>query len=139
MQKKHISTISLLLSVSLLQTTIADQNDDFELKALESKLEHAMTQTGMNVSSGKVAAYLERKIKGIEAELIGSLSGERKERFSDSCTEWEEWKQTTVALEASVYEGGSIKPLIYNSARINLAKERIKNLELIRNELLEEK
>jgi uncharacterized protein YecT (DUF1311 family) len=120
--KRWIAPILLLLCLPYI--AFAEKVDKRQSE-LEAALDAAMTQTDMNIASAELATYLEEKLDDLENRIRATSSGEELELFNRTAIRWREYRDAHVALVGKRCEGGSICPLMHNTARARLAGERI--------------
>ena len=78
----------------------------------------------MNLRSHELNSYVMERLVRLEERIEKSLEGEELKLFRESAAAWRVYLDTEVRFEASTYEGGSIQPLMANSASIRLIAER---------------
>ncbi len=103
-------------------------SQDLKLKRLEAELMAAKNQGEMNVKSHELSLHMEEKLKKLEERVKTRLQGRELDLFEKSAAAWRVYFDLEVAFEASCYEGGTIQPLMANSAAIRLIEERMKAL-----------
>lgn len=103
-------------------------SQDLKLKRLEAELTSAKNQGEMNVKSHELTIHMKEKLKKLEERIAGSLESSELALFKKSVAAWRSYFDVEVDLEASWYEGGTIQPLMANSAAIRLIEERMKAL-----------
>jgi len=116
----------LLPCISLFLLSACGQ--DLKLKRLEAELESAKNQGELNVKSHELRCHLEGKLKSLEERFEKGLEGTELELFQKSTAAWRAYLDLEVAFEASWYEGGTIQPLMANTAATRLIEERLKAL-----------
>jgi uncharacterized protein YecT (DUF1311 family) len=109
---------------------------DAELARLTSNLRTAKTQADMNVASGKLAQYWDQKLAAIEAKVELRLYGRERKDFIQSRDRWRSYRSAEVAFRASLFDGGSIQPLIANTAYSLITEHRVNELESLFSEAL---
>ena len=103
-------------------------DQDPKLKRLETELVSARNQGELNVKSHELRSHLEAKLKSLEERIEKGLEGAELELFQKSAAAWRAYLDLEVAFEASWYEGGTIQPLMANTAASRLIEERMKAL-----------
>ena len=98
--------------------------EDLKLKRLETDLAGAGSQNELNLRSHELNSYVMERLVRLEERIEKSLEGEELKLFRESAAAWRVYLDTEVRFEASTYEGGSIQPLMANSASIRLIAER---------------
>jgi uncharacterized protein YecT (DUF1311 family) len=102
---------------------------DSELLKLTAALDSAQTQTGMNLASQKISDFWDGRLASVEKRLLLKLDGEDRRRFSDSMKHWRSYRMHEVQFRAGFYEGGSIQPLIANTAHSQITEHRAGEME----------
>lgn len=110
-------------------TAQVSAGSDVELHQRTSKLEAAMTQAEMNNASGKLAEFWEQKLKAIEQKIEAKLNKKERKQFAKSRQRWRSYRTGEVAFRARFFEGGSIQPLIANTAYYEITEHRVSDLE----------
>lgn len=99
---------------------------DAKLAALRARLEAAQTQADMNELSAEISQHQDRKLAKLEELVRNDLHDEELEVKLDKATVlWREYRDVQAEFEGDMYQGGSIRPLIYNEAFTRLTEERI--------------
>ena|ERR1041385_8944529 len=130
------SRLPLALLLCLLALTpIAFGRPDAELQRLTSALQRAETQADMNLASKKLADYWEAKLVAIQAKIERKLEAKERKDFTQSSKRWRSFRTGEVAFRASLYEGGSIQPLIANTAYAEITEHRVGDLDSLLEEL----
>jgi uncharacterized protein YecT (DUF1311 family) len=121
------------LSVILLSFVFAasvSAGADKELIRLEAALDAARSQTDMNLQSGDIAQYLDRKVTELENRIKKDLDSDALALFTAASDEWRKYRIAETRFEGDTYRGGSIQPLIHNQVFSRITQER---LEALRN------
>jgi uncharacterized protein YecT (DUF1311 family) len=103
-------------------------SEDSELKSLETELAAAKNQNELNIRSYELHCGVKERLSRLEERIEKSLEGGELELFRESAAAWRVYLDAEVRFEAKTYEGGSIQPLMANSAAIRLIAERTKAL-----------
>jgi uncharacterized protein YecT (DUF1311 family) len=127
---------AILVSASLFCCTC--YADDAKLRELEERLTVAKSQTELNIASRDIAEHVEKRLAEREAEMIRGLDAEGARLFRHASDLWRAFRSAQVASEGDFYRGGTIQPLIRNSAFIRITKERIKLLSELKENGAEE-
>ncbi len=99
---------------------------DAKLAALRAKLETAQTQADMNELSAETSQHQDRKLAKLEELVRNDLHDEElKGKFDQDAALWREYRNVHAEFVGDMYQGGSIRPLIYNEAFTRLTEERI--------------
>jgi uncharacterized protein YecT (DUF1311 family) len=112
--------------------------DDDGLARLTVELREAMTQTDMNIASGELAKYWDRRLAAIEKRIEAKLDIGEKLTFAKSKARWAEHRSKDVALAAGFYEGGSMQPLVANNHFAHMTENRVHELEGILPDIFRE-
>jgi len=109
--------------------TSCQESEQAELERLEAALSSAESQGSLNRTSHELSLGLERKLKGLEDRMEKGLEGRELELFKKSAAAWQIYYESEWQFEAESFHGGSIQPMMANSAATRLLAERIKGLE----------
>jgi uncharacterized protein YecT (DUF1311 family) len=97
-----------------------------------------MSQVEMNLCSRrdyeKADAALGLVYKQLMLELAGYKSDHRP-KFQEAQSLWLKYRDAQCDSEASIYEGGSIRPTVYYSCLASLTRERTKRLKAFLGEI----
>jgi uncharacterized protein YecT (DUF1311 family) len=118
-----------LLFLSLLLASHAYASTDKELAHLRAALMAAKSQTDMNLRSGELAQYLDRKVAGLEERIKKDLDREALALFVAASEKWRDYRLAQTKAEGDVYRGGSIQPLIHNQVFSRITEERLSALQ----------
>lgn len=88
-----------------------------------------LTQTDMNQAAARDLETLDGKIEAVLEELVSLVDAGRKALLRNSQAAWKEFRLRQAEYEASLYQGGTIYPLIFGETAKSLAKTRLGNLE----------
>jgi uncharacterized protein YecT (DUF1311 family) len=129
----------IIISLSLLLTTAAVAGDlsDSTLLKLKSDLRQAKTQVKMNQASKAIADFWDARLLLIENKIEGKLDRQERKQFLASKQHWQKCRSSEVSFRASFSEGGSIQPLIANSACSQLTGHRVIELETLFGDALQ--
>jgi uncharacterized protein YecT (DUF1311 family) len=118
-----------VLTLALCAST--SRGEDKVLRELELKLETAQTQWDLNLASGEIADYVDKKLSEREQEVAKDLDSEGIKLFRDASKAWRAYRDMQMAFEGHLYRGGSMRPLIHNQTFIRITKERLDVLSRI--------
>ena len=118
----------------LLLGTPALASSDKELLRKEAALNAAFTQADMNLKSGEIAKYLDRKLIRLEERIKKDLDKEALALFVEASLKWRAYRDAQINSEGDVYRGGSMLPLIQSQAFIRLTNERLAALQKLNPE-----
>ena len=85
------------------------------------------TQAEANACARRDYAKAEAEMKGIYEQLITELAGRAgkdREKLEKAQSLWLRYREAACESEASIYEGGSIRPAIYNGCLASVTRER---------------
>lgn len=125
--------IALVLSVLVLPV-LASGSADAELQRLTSALQKAKTQTDMNLASKRLADYWDDRLAGVQAKIERKLDAKERKQFVQSNKRWLSYRAGEVAFRAGFYKGGSIQPLVANTAYSEITEHRVSELESLLSE-----
>ena len=109
----------------------AGTSSDSELQRLTFALDQAKAQTDMNLASKNICEFWDAKLILAEKRIDQKLGGREKKRFSESKNHWRLYRAREVAFRAGVFEGGSVQPLVANSAYSQITEHRVTELETL--------
>ena len=109
--------------------TSCQESEQAEIGRLEAALSSAQSQGSLNRTSNELSLGLERKLKRLEDRMEKGLEGRELELFQKSAAAWKIYYDLEWEFEAESFHGGTIQPLMANSAATRLVAERIKGLE----------
>jgi uncharacterized protein YecT (DUF1311 family) len=85
------------------------------------------TQAEANACARRDFAKAEAEMKGVYEQLATELAGRAGEggrKLEKAQTLWLQYREAACESEASIYEGGSIRPTIYNACLASVTRER---------------
>jgi uncharacterized protein YecT (DUF1311 family) len=85
------------------------------------------TQAEANACARRDYEKAEAEMKRVYEQLITELdgrAGERGRKLEKAQSLWVQYREATCESEASIYEGGSIRPAIYNGCLASVTRER---------------
>jgi len=88
-----------------------------------------LTQTDMNIHSGKELETLLFNIKRLNSKYKKTLDEKRQQEFGEVEDAWHNFMEIQARFEMNEYEGGTIMPTIFNATASSLAAERKLYLE----------
>lgn len=86
------------------------------------------TQLEMNACAANEYQREDAKLNEYYKELAGKLGPSEKERLKAAQRAWIKFRDLQCELEASRYEGGSIRPLVRSSCLAQVTKQRNEDL-----------
>jgi uncharacterized protein YecT (DUF1311 family) len=123
----------IIVSLFLLLTAAAVAGDlsDSTLLKLKNDLQQAKTQAEMNQASKAIADFWDARLLAAEKKIESKLDGQERKKFLTSKQLWQKYRSNEVSFRASFSEGGSIQPLIANSAYSQITEHRVIELETL--------
>ncbi len=115
--------------ISLLFASHAEASPDQELARLRSALTAGQSQTDLNLRSGELAQYLDRKVTTLEERIKQDLDRETLALFVAAAGKWRDYRTAQTQAEGNVYRGGSIQPLVHNQVFSRITEERLAALQ----------
>jgi uncharacterized protein YecT (DUF1311 family) len=107
----------------------AQKGDDPELQRLGAALDAAMGQSDMNLASWNVSLYWDAKLASVEKQVEQKLDDEERKQFAESKERWRKYRALEVQFKVDFFAGGSIQPLIANSAYTEITVHRVEEIE----------
>ena len=111
------------------QPAKSSSSEDPELKKLQDAILDATSQQGMNVASGNVSKYLDKKLVALEMKIAQKLTDAEKIKFAESIKQWQTYRKNEVKFRSDFFDGGSIQPLMTNSIYGEITQHRIAELK----------
>lgn len=88
-----------------------------------------LTQTDMNIDSGKRAEAAREEMERALATIAEKLDDEDKALLARSQNAWEEYRQAFCLLEGNAAKGGTLSPTLRNSCSERMAKARLQEIQ----------
>lgn len=85
------------------------------------------TQAEANACARRDFEKAEAEMKKVYEQLIAELAGragEGRRKLEKAQSLWLQYRQATCESEASIYEGGSIRPAVYHGCLAGVTRER---------------
>ena len=89
------------------------------------------TQTGLNHQAHANYQAAEVALNNAYLQLMSSLDTERQAQLTLAQHAWLAFRDAEAEFRAAVFEGGSIQPLIYSQALVELTEHRINQLDIL--------
>lgn len=86
------------------------------------------TQAEANACARRDYEKAEAELKGVYEQLVTEFAGEGRRKLEKAQSLWLQYREATCESEASIYEGGSIRPAIYNGCLASVTRERAHRL-----------
>ena len=117
--------LALLLSCAALLTVAHAQKS-----RAKDPCANAQTQYEMNVCSAEKYKAADAELNRVYNRLVSRLEGDAGQiaKLKTAETSWLKYRDDNCDYVASAYEGGSIKPLIYNTCMEQMTKARTAEL-----------
>lgn len=117
--------IALLLSCAALWTAANAQG-----RKAKDPCADAQSQAEMNICSAKKLKAADEELNRVYNRLTSVLSEDaaQRDRLKTAETAWIKYRDDNCEYESAVYEGGSIRPLIYNLCMERMTKARTAEL-----------
>lgn len=126
--------IALVFSLS---ASADEPKPDAELLRLEAALDAAVAQRDMNIASGEISNYWDRKLVEVEKKIALKLNAEERVQFEASKQRFRDYREKEVEFRASFYSGGSLRPLMVSGEYTSLTKQRVSEMENLLDGTLE--
>ena len=110
----------LLLSAALSGAAFAQR------RAADDPCRDPQSQAEMNMCSAKRFKAADAELSRVYNRLVTKVGGNEKLKAAE--ISWLKYRDDNCDYEASLYEGGSIKPLIYSSCMERMTKARTAEL-----------
>lgn len=85
------------------------------------------TQAEANACARRDYEKAEAEMKGVYGQLMTELAGragEGRRKLEKAQSLWLQYREAACESEASIYEGGTIRPAIYNACLASVTRER---------------
>lgn len=92
-------------------------------------MDTAMTQSGINMCSAEKAESAQKDLEELQNVILETLNNTQKASFKEAQLNWHSMMENDCSLESSFFEGGSIRPTIYNSCIESHHHERIEQIK----------
>ena len=89
------------------------------------------TQAEANACARRDYEKAEAELKGVYEQLVSEFDGrdgEARRKLEKAQSLWLRYREAACESEASIYEGGSIRPAIYNGCLADVTRERANRL-----------
>lgn len=113
---------ALLLSCLVLLPVSAQK------RAAKNPCDDARTQLEMNVCADKQYKIAAAGLNRIYIRFVGTLDGDMRAKLRAAEESWLKYRDDNCAYEAAVYEGGSMKPMVYSFCLERMTKARTAEL-----------
>ena len=118
------------ISWSLLALTAAPFILSAQATHQSSQIPHSETTAGMVEQSQRDLKEANRQLTSVYARLLSRLDGPGKANLRRAQRAWIQYRDAQVAFEGSMYEGGSIRPVIEGNWLVTMTNDRAKELQL---------
>ena len=89
----------------------------------------AQTQLEMNVTANANFKKADAQLNKVYKQLMGIVDKSEKPLLIQAEKDWIKFRDSHCKFEASQYEGGSMKPLVYSTCLEQLTKKRIAEIK----------
>jgi uncharacterized protein YecT (DUF1311 family) len=96
---------------------------------------HAQTQTEMNITADKQFKHADARLHVVYARVRSLLDASGRAKLEKAEQAWVTYRDAEAGLEAHLYHGGSMEPMVYANVQKNLTDARIKELQGLEAEL----
>jgi uncharacterized protein YecT (DUF1311 family) len=127
----------VFLASLLTSAALASDLSNSALQKLKSNLQQAKTQTEMNQASKAISDFWDARLLQVENKIESKLDRHERKKFLESKKLWQKYRSNEVSFRASFSEGGSIQPLIANSAYSEITEHRVRELEALFKDALQ--
>ena len=87
-----------------------------------------LTQIDLNIAAKQHFDSVDFMLNKAYQQLLGSLEKDRQQQLVKTQRAWLKFRDLNAGLISSMYEGGSIRPLIHSQALIEITNQRISDL-----------
>ena len=90
------------------------------------------TQAEANICARREYQKADAALKTVydrSISLLATYGGKDQQKLRRAQTSWLRYRSATCESEASIYEGGSIRPAVYYSCLASVTRERVRRLE----------
>lgn len=115
------------------------ENVEAEYAALQEKLmnDPSLNQADMNELAGQQFTLWDTLLNDFWVQLTADLPGEQMQQLLQEERAWIRWKESSVAIAADYYSGGSLSILAANSRAAKITRDRVYELaELLTGQAL---
>lgn len=120
--------VSLMVITCLLSTMAPSQNKG----AKKSPCVDNETQVGANACARHKYEQADAEMNRVYGQLISALAGENdkdQQMLREAQTLWLKYRDSNCKSEASIYEGGSIRPAVYSHCLASITQERTRRMQ----------
>jgi uncharacterized protein YecT (DUF1311 family) len=120
--------ISLILVICPLSLSAPAQKRGAEKSPCEGT---SGTQAEANACARDRHARAEAEMKRVYEQLMSELAGyegTEQQKLREAQTLWLQYRDANCESEASIYEGGSIRPAVYSTCLASMTRERTRRL-----------
>ena len=96
------------------------------------------TQAEANACARRDFEQAEAELKGVYEQLVTELAGRDgggRRKLEKAQSLWLQYREAACESEAAIYEGGSIRPAIYNGCLADVTRERTNRLRVFLDEV----
>lgn len=114
---------ALLLSCALLFNVASAQK-----RSAQNPCDDANTQLDMNFCADRQFKAADAELNRVYNQLAPKLEGDARAKLKAAEVSWLKYRDSNCDYEASVYEGGSMQPMIYSFCLERMTKSRTTEL-----------
>jgi uncharacterized protein YecT (DUF1311 family) len=122
----------ILIGVIVITCSLSAVSHSQEKKVSSSPCGEHGTQAEANACSRREYQKVEAEMVAVYDQLrteLASYGGKHQQRLRGAQASWLQYRDANCESEASIYEGGSIRPAVYYSCLASVTRERAKRLE----------
>ncbi|HZT60441.1 MAG TPA: lysozyme inhibitor LprI family protein [Pyrinomonadaceae bacterium] len=113
----------LLLSCAALLVNVSAQR-----RAAKNPCDDARTQLDMNICADKQFKAADAELNRVYDQLAAKLEGDLRAKLKTAEVSWLKYRDDNCGYEAGVYEGGSMRPMVYSFCLERMTKARTAEL-----------
>jgi uncharacterized protein YecT (DUF1311 family) len=115
----------------LVERGLIEQGKETEARAVTQEVlssSWGLTQAEMNQASMRDFKEAEAELQTVYERLRSHIGPEERQLLAKAQEAWKTFQEKEVRFAGALYKGGSIQPLIHNSAALGLTRERLADL-----------
>jgi uncharacterized protein YecT (DUF1311 family) len=94
-----------------------------------------LTQAEMNEASYRDFKEADLELQRTYGRLYTALGPEDRQRLNETQEAWRSFRDKQIRLAGGFYEGGSIQPLLHNTAALKVTEARCRDLQQLHDEI----
>jgi uncharacterized protein YecT (DUF1311 family) len=122
----------ILIGVIVITSSFSAVSHPQEKKVSSSPCGEYGTQAEANACARREYQKVEAEMNAVYDRLmteLASYGGKHQQKLRRAQTSWLQYRDANCESEASIYEGGSIRPAVYYSCLASVTRERARRLE----------